>query len=166
MNKVQKNRMLKLAENLKTVEAKRFDMYQWFQSTCVEEDEAGAEQCDHAPTFIEGWCGTTACSLGYACVFMPQLFKKNGNDVKYVGAKPAHASCVDDDDDGFVAAQEGFGISYFAAKCLFGFAGKWGRHVNKITRHVNKITPKMVALQLEMYVNDPHRWLAEQDPND
>lgn len=103
MKQVYKDRLLKLATFLENVPRRKFNL-SWFIDT----------KYDVLPSqdyLKEGFCGTTACAVGYCPVVFPRLFsyKKDRNRVGTDNYEIVLSR--NQDIKGFTAAQEVFGIS-------------------------------------------------------
>lgn len=137
MAKVQVKRLQKLADLLKIVPHKRFDMSLWADSKFCTQTKPSEP--------FHNECKTAACACGWACTI--PSFKRAGLylDISHLWSNGERQLDLRFKEySGMAAAEEFFGISDYAAEYLFG------------TRNTNspKAAAKRIKAFLKQYAKD------------
>ncbi len=145
MNKMYKNRLLKMADFLEQLPNKLFDL-RHFVAYRHELNETGVDHNYSNPTsdslikigkdMKKHKCGAVACAIGW----MPQIFPRS---VEWGDGDVIQLKGVDKDGDqicGFRAAQEFLGLEIDASHNLFtvGYYGKTRRNPKNVARRIRK----------------------------
>ena len=130
-------RLLKLADYLRKVKKRDFNMSHW--SGPPNPWDSGVN------------CGTTACAMGYAC-HIPSFKRAGLKLVPYPGTLGERGECYPafDGANEFDAAAKFFGISHQEASYLFNPMEYCGYGSGR----VKNITPQIVAKRIRHYVRD------------
>jgi hypothetical protein len=152
MYHMNKDRLLRLADNLYSVPSEKFNLIGWRNRGFGDKHDSYIDLEEESlipyqdASLLNMDCGTTGCAIGWACA-MPSFIKEGlvWNRIQPVYDAPESEGGRTF--EGWDAVSEFFGIDYYAARHLFSAE-------SYRASNLNTDDPIVVAKRIEMFVRD------------
>lgn len=129
MNSIHKDRLLKLAEFLKDIPEKHFDMNVISKGRYYEKELEDDFKYIHKTKREKYDCDSAACAIGWSPICFPQELKYywdshvNQNGIRYINDEKQKQCCENRTDSGIITswkiAEDFFGLNEYEADYLF-----------------------------------------------